>query len=57
MEIRDKELAEIRERVNKMQRNCGNYLKVINNGDKIKVLLRKIERRDGRSKVRREGGL
>lgn len=51
MELREKEWGEIWERVERMQRNYGNYAKVGNNGNKIKMLLSKIKRRDGRSKV------
>lgn len=51
MELKEKEWEEIWERVVRIEKYQKSYIKVMNNGNKIKMLLRKIKKRDGRSKV------
>lgn len=48
MEIREKELDEIWQRVDTIYKNIGNYNKVANSVFKVKMLVRKIRRRNGR---------
>lgn len=51
MEIREKELQEIEDRMAVILRSGNNRNKVVNSASKVKCLIKRIRRRNGRSKV------
>lgn len=50
MEIREKEIQEIEARMFTLLCNGKDYRKVINNASKVRVILRKVKRRNGQGR-------
>lgn len=50
MEIREKEVQEIEARMATILCNGKDYRKVINNASKVKIILKKVKRRNGKGR-------